>query len=155
MSTDEFIVTQEGLDKLQQELTERLVKRITIADKIEYAKNLGDLSENFEYQEAKDDQVQNESRVAELEYMIKRCTVKAKDTAKGAGISLGSKITARVNGTLKEFQVVSFNESDPAKGKISNESPLGVALLGKKSGETVSVATPRGTTMEYEIVDIG
>ncbi len=147
---EDLIVTQEGLDKMKTELAERLLRRRKIANKIEYAKNLGDLSENFEYQEAKEDQSHNETRLLELEDSIRRSIVQAKADTVSNGISLGCKIKAVVGGVEKDFQIVSFNEAEPAKGKISNESPLGSGFLGKKSGDKVVIETPRGK-IEYEI----
>lgn len=139
---DQLIVTQEGLEKLQAELAQCYVKRKRIADKIEYAKNLGDLSENFEYQEAKEDQSFNETRVLELEDMIKRAVVA--QAAVAGVVNLGSVVTVAINGSTKEFTIVSFNEADPLRGRVSNESPIGQALLGREVGESVNVQTPKG-----------
>lgn len=150
---DDIIVTADGLAKLKDELAKRVVRRREIADKIEYAKSLGDLSENFEYQEAKEDQALNESRVMELEDNIKRSVV-SKNGSMGKGvIEIGSKIKVKIEDKIKEFQIVSFNEADPMKGKISNQSPLGTAFLGKKSGDKIAVEVPRGK-MIYEITDV-
>jgi len=152
--TDDIIVTQKGLDKMKGELADCLEKRKKIADKIEYAKGLGDLSENFEYQEAKEDQSHNETRILELSYMLKRSVVAENNdsTVKGV-INLGSKIKVKSNDKVQDFKIVSFNEADPVEGKISNESPLGQAFLGKKSGDKVEVEVPRGQ-MEYEILEV-
>lgn len=147
-ANDTIMVTAEGLAKLESELAERLVRRKQIADKIEYAKSLGDLSENFEYQEAKEDQALNESRVMELQDMISRSVVS--QHAGGATISLGSKIVVSVNGQERELTIVSFNEADPANGLISNASPIGLALLGRTKGEKVDITTPRGLVV-YQV----
>lgn len=148
---DQIIITPEGLEKLKKELAERLERRKVIAEKINYAKNLGDLSENFEYQEAKEDQSFNETRVMELEDMIHRAVV---STQQQSGIiNIGSTIEASLEGAKKNFQIVSFNEADPANGKVSNESPLGQAFLGKKVGDEVTVTTPKGTVV-YKIVTV-
>ncbi|MFA6534313.1 MAG: transcription elongation factor GreA [Patescibacteria group bacterium] len=148
---DEIMVTTEGLDKLKKELGECLKKRKIIADKIEYAKGLGDLSENFEYQEAKEDQSHNETHILELEDALKHAVLSAQ-SAQGV-VNLGSKITVKSAGGKQEFQIVSFNEADPLKGKISNESPLGQAFLGRQAGEQVTVEVPRGK-LTYEILTV-
>ncbi len=147
------IISQEGYDKLKKELEElTTIKRREIADRIQKAKDMGDLSENAEYSEAKDAQAFNEGRIAELNQMLKTLTVVEGNNGKGI-IGMGSKVLAEVNGKEKEYEIVSFNEADPLEGKISNESPLGTAFLGKKKGEKVTVTTPKGE-MEYTIKKI-
>lgn len=147
------IITKEGYDKLKNELEElKTVKRREIANRIQKAKDMGDLSENAEYSEAKDAQAFNEGRIGELTQMIKTLTIVEGTNGKGV-IGMGSKVVAKVNGKEKEYEIVSFNEADPLAGKISNESPLGTAFLGKKKGETVTVTTPKGE-MEYTIKKI-
>ncbi|MFA5359259.1 MAG: transcription elongation factor GreA [Patescibacteria group bacterium] len=149
---DQLILTSEGLDKLKKELEESMAKRKVIAGKIEHAKSLGDLSENFEYQEAKEDQSFNETRILELEDMIKRAVVSGV-AHKGGTINLGSKIKVKINDKLQEFKIVSFNEADPVKGLISNESPLGQAFLGRLVGDKFEVVIPRGK-MVCEIIAV-
>lgn len=148
------IISQEGYEKLQQELNQLItVKRKEIAERIEKAKELGDLSENAEYTEAKDAQALNEGRVAELSATLKNVTVvNHKGNSKGH-IVMGSKVLVEVNGEKKEYTIVSFNETHPAEGKISNESPLGTAFIGKVLGEEVLVETPRGE-VKYKILKI-
>ena len=147
------IITQEGYDKLNKELEERIkIRRPEIAARIESAKELGDLSENAEYHQAKDDQAFNEGRIAELKSLLKEVTI-VDNNVGGSEIGMGSKIMVEFNGQKKEFTVVSFNEADPAEGKISNESPLGLALLNKKKGDIVVVDTPKGE-VEYKIIKI-
>jgi transcription elongation factor GreA len=147
------IISQEGYEKLKRELDDRTnVKRLEIAARIEAAKELGDLSENAEYAEAKDEQAFNDGRVAELMALLKNVTVVQNNGHKDK-VSMGSCITASSDGKVKEFTVVSFNEANPAEGKISNESPLGVACLNRKKGEKITVNTPRGKVV-YEIIDI-
>jgi transcription elongation factor GreA len=149
----EQIMTQEGYDKLKEELDFlSKTRRKEIAERIERAKELGDLSENAEYSEAKDAQALNEGRIMELSNTLKNVTVVEK--ASGSDhIVMGSKVLAKVNGQDKEYTIVSFNEADPLNGLISNESPLGVAFIGKKKGETVDVETPRGL-VQYKIVKV-
>lgn len=147
------IITKEGYEKLQNEL-ELLtkVKRREIADRIQKAKDMGDLSENAEYSEAKDAQAFNEGRIAEVAQMLKNLTV-VKNGHGSNTVAMGSRVLAKINDKEKEFTIVSFNEADPIEGLISNESPLGQALIGKKKGDRITVDTPRGA-MEYEILNI-
>ncbi len=147
------IISQEGYDKLKKELEERTtVKRQEIAARIETAKDLGDLSENAEYAEAKEEQAFNDGRIAELAALIKNLTIVQNHGEKDK-ISMGSVVTAKTSDQIKRYTIVSFNEANPADGKISNESPLGVAFLGKKKGDRVMVNTPKGQ-VEYEILEI-
>ncbi len=139
-------LSPEGLEKLKQELTElKTATRKEIAERIESAKALGDLSENAEYQEAKDAQSQNETRIAELEDII-RDVVLISGNYRTDIVDIGSTVEAddEAAGRLS-YTVVGSEEADPPRGKISNESPLGKAFLGKKVGERVSVRTPGGT----------
>ncbi len=148
------IITQEGYDKLQNELEFlKTVRRKEIAERIQYAKDQGDLSENAEYSEAKDAQAFNEGRIAELSQMIKNLTVVKNGNGNKGGVAMGSTVIATCKGKEKEFTIVSFNEADPLAGKISNESPLGKAFIGKNKGAKISVSTPNGIA-EYEIIDI-
>jgi len=147
------IISSVGYDKLKKEFENlTTIKRREIADRIQKAKDMGDLSENAEYSEAKDAQAFNEGRIAELTQMLKNVTIVENGSSKGE-VSMGSKIVAKINGKEKEFTIVSFNEADPFEGKISNESPLGTALVGKKKGAIVAVLTPKGK-MEYEILKV-
>ncbi|KKR21437.1 MAG: transcription elongation factor GreA [Parcubacteria group bacterium GW2011_GWE2_39_37] len=146
------IISQDGYDKLKQEL-ELLTKtkRQEIARRIQTAKDMGDLSENAEYSEAKDAQAFNEGRIAEIEALLKNVTVV--NGHHKAEVGMGSIVTVKVNNETKKFTIVSFNEVDPLSGKISNESPLGRAFLHKKKGDKLKITTPKGE-MEYEITNI-
>ncbi|HLC94926.1 MAG TPA: transcription elongation factor GreA [Patescibacteria group bacterium] len=147
------IFTEEGLKKLQGELEERKVKmRQSIADAIKEAKEQGDLSENAEYSEAKRQQNENETRIIELEGMLKDSVVATKHKSSSA-IDIGSCLVVKMHGKEMQFEIVGSNEVDPATGKISNESPLGKAFLGKSKGEKVEVTTPTGT-LKYEILSV-
>ncbi len=147
------IFTPEGLKKLQTELDERKTKiRLEIAEAIKEAKEQGDLSENAEYSEAKNHQNENESRIAELESMLKDSVVAEKHQSTSS-IGMGSRLTVKVQGKEFNFEIVGSNEVDPAAGKISNESPLGQAFLGKGKGDKVEVTTPT-TTVKYEILSV-
>jgi len=147
------IISPEGYEKLKKEyeyLTTE--KRREIAERIQKAKDMGDLSENAEYAEAKDAQAFNEGRIMELKQMLKNLTVVENGGSKGE-VSMGSTIKVKSGDKEKEYTIVSFNEADPGEGKISNESPMGQAFLGKKKGDKAKVQTPKGET-EYEIMDI-
>jgi transcription elongation factor GreA len=138
------LITEEGYQKIKKELEDRTTnKRQEIAARIESAKELGDLSENAEYHEAKDEQAFNEGRIMELTSTLKNVTIVQNGGSK-TEVSMGSKVTVDCNGIEKKYVIVSFNEADPASGKISNESPLGLAFSGKKKGDKVVVNTPRG-----------
>ncbi len=140
----EQIISPEGYEKLKKELKYlTTTKRKEIAERIERAKELGDLSENAEYSEAKDAQALNEGRVFELTNTIKNVTVVNNSNCKNE-VSMGSTITVKVNNKEKSYKIVSFNEADPLNGLISNESPLGLAFLGRKKGDKVTVQTPKG-----------
>lgn len=147
------IITREGYNKLKEELDFlSTTKRKEIAERIERAKELGDLSENAEYSEAKDAQALNEGRILELSATLKNVTV-VDSLVEGRGkIDMGSKVRVLAGGKEKEYEIVSFNEADPLSGKISNESPLGMAFLGKKKGEEVIAETPKGE-IKYKIID--
>lgn len=148
------IISQDGYEKLEKELHFLInVKRKEIAKRIESAKELGDLSENAEYQEAKDTQAFNEGKIAEIANTLKNVTIVESEGGKKE-ISMGSTVTIKdKNGVEKKYTIVSFNEVDPLAGKISNESPLGMAFLGKKEKDAIKVETPKGE-MEYKIVKI-
>lgn len=151
---NEQIITQEGYDKIKDELNYlTTTKRKEIAERIERAKELGDLSENAEYSEAKDAQALNEGRILELASILKNVTIVQNGLSKGE-VVMGSRVTVITSdGQERHYTIVSFNEADPLNGKISNESPLGVAFLRRKKGEEVEVETPRGI-MKYKIKNI-
>jgi transcription elongation factor GreA len=147
------LITKEGLKKLQDELKERKGKiRQEIAQAIKEAKEQGDLSENAEYSEAKRQQGENESRIAELEMIIKDSRIVEHDNNKN-GIQMGSRVKVKFNGSEMEFQIVGSNEADPGNFKISNESPMGRAFMDKKMGDKVDVETPSGK-IKYTILGL-
>ena len=151
---DSTYFSKEGLAKLKKELESlKTKKRKEIAGRLEYAKSLGDLSENSEYQEAKESQIMNEAKIAELEAMLRRAVV-VEHSASGGQVDIGSQVAVEdASGKKLNFTIVGANETSPMENKISNESPLGKALLTHKKGETVSVHTPKGV-LEYKIIDI-
>lgn len=146
------IISAEGYQKLEEELqTLSTVKRREIADRIEKAKELGDLSENAEYADAKEAQAFNEGRISEITALLKNLTV-VKNASRDE-IGMGSRVVVESDKEEREYTIVSFNEADPLSGKISNESPLGVAFVGKKVGDTVVVHSPKGDST-YKIKKI-
>jgi len=148
----EQIISPDGYEKLTKELEYlQTVRRREIAERIESAKELGDLSENAEYADAKEEQAFNEGKIIELNSLLKNIRVVNKDE-KGL-VGMGSQVMAQINGLKKEFTIVSFNEADPMSGKISNESPLGIAMVGKQKGDKVMVKTPKGI-VEYKIIKV-
>lgn len=149
-------MTPEGLKKLQSEL-EHLTgtRRREIADRIRQAREFGDISENSEYDDAKNEQYLLERRISEIQRRLRTAKVVEPAAENEGGVTLGSRVTLRVVGRGDErvFDIVGANESDPTSGKLSHASPVGRAVLKRRVGETVTVSTPRGAT-EYEIVNI-
>src|SRR3990167_4272751 len=138
-------LSAEGFKKLEAELDYRKRElRREIAARIEAAKELGDLSENFEYHEAKDQQGTNEMRIDDLEGMIRDTVIVAQQTGQ-THVTMGSTFTVESKLGKRTFEIVGSNEADPLSGKISNESPLGLAFLGQKVGDVVEIAIPSGT----------
>ncbi len=146
-------MTKEGLKKLRDELDgRRTTLRHEIAQAIKEAKEQGDLSENAEYAEAKSQQNENESRIGELEMILKDSQVVEKTKANGH-VQIGSVVTVEFKGRKMDFYIVGSNEADPANFRISNESPLGKAFMGKEKGQEVEVSAPSGVS-KYRISDI-
>lgn len=152
---EQVLMTAEGLEMLKQELEERkTVKRKEIKEAIKVARGYGDLSENSEYDEAKEAQAQNELRISEIEETLKH-VVLIDENADNDGVSVGSKVKLYDVEFDEEvvYKIVGSTEADPAQFKISNESPVGAALLGHKVGDKVTAVTPMGT-LEFEIREI-
>lgn len=154
MSEEHEYLTQEKYDEFSEELNQlKTVKRKEVAENLEYAKALGDLSENAEYHEARDMQANVEERIRKLEMILKSATiVSSHDTS---SVTIGSVVTVQKEGDKekKAFTIVGTEEADSSVGKISVKSPLGSAVLGKKKGEKFSFSTPSGT-MTYKVADI-
>ncbi len=147
-----YFVSQEGLEKMKQELHYlKTEKRRELAERIEKAKELGDLRENADYQEAKDELMAVEGRVLELDDALKRAEII--ENQQTGMVTLGSKVEVEYNGKQKEFTLVGSHEANPLKGLVSNESPLGMALLGKKTGDTAEVKAPAGV-VRYLILSV-
>jgi len=147
-------LSEEALQKLRQELGDlKSQKRQEIAVRLEHAKSLGDLSENAEYQETKEEQALVEQRIAELEERVREAVVVAKPTRTDT-VGIGSTVRIKTDKGEAVYTIVGSEEADPAAEKISNESPLGKAFLGRHQGEKVEVRTPAGAVV-YTVVEIG
>ena len=154
MADQQTYLTAAGLDKLKAELTDLTEnQRPTVIKRIKEALAHGDLSENSEYDDAKNEQAFIEGRISELERLLQNATIVQKGSTDGT-VSLGSTVKVKHNGDQSTFTIVGHAEADPTNGMISNESPIGQALLGKAKGEEVTVETPRGST-KYAIVSVG
>lgn len=151
---DQYYLTEERYEELKKELEQlRSVARLEVAEHLKRAKEYGDLSENSEYVEAREEQARIETRIAELDDTLKSA-VFIKKGAGGSGlVQVGSTVTVKKDGKTMTYSIVGSNESDPVNNKISNESPLGRAFLGRAAGESVEVSTPAGT-MKYAIVSV-
>lgn len=145
-------LTEEGLKKVREELEHRKTTlRQEIAHAIKEAKEQGDLSENAEYSTARQRQSENEARIAELEVLSKEARVaKKSDSSK---VQLGSRVTVRTGKNTLQFEIVGTNEADPAHGKISDQSPMGRAFMGKEKGDEAVVETPAGKTV-FSLVEV-
>jgi transcription elongation factor GreA len=153
MSDKTQYLTQASLESLQTELEQlKNVKIPEIANKIDEAKQQGDLSENAEYHSAKEDMAWAQGRFMELENLLSNAVVIGSET-KGEGVSVGQTVVVEVGGKTKEYTIVGPQEADPFAGKISNESPLGQAFLGRSKGDEVEVQTPAGKQV-YAIMSI-
>jgi len=150
------IMTHEGLLALEEELQNlKVVRRKEVAAKIKEAREQGDLSENAEYDAAKEEQASIESRIDEIEKILKNAEVFDDETTEAGTINIGCtiKIKDLEDGEIEEYKLVGSTESNSLKGKISNESPVGRALVGKKTGDVVDVETPVGV-LKYEIIEV-
>ncbi|MBU5257260.1 transcription elongation factor GreA [Tissierella praeacuta] len=156
MPERDVFLTEDGLKKLEDELDElKTVRRKEIAEKIKQALSFGDISENSEYDQAKNDQAQLEERIAKLETMLRNAKIIDEDDITTDVVGIGSKVLVKdlEYDEEMEFIIVGSAEADPYNGKISNESPVGSALLGHKSEDIVEVVVPDGK-IEYQILTI-
>lgn len=148
-----YLLTPEGLAKLNVELKHLINdKRKEVIERIREAAAHGDLSENADYAQAREEQSFIEGRIQEIEDMIKNAEIIAASTQHNV-VTIGSKVRLQVGGQEKTYAIVGSNEANPTEGRISNESIVGKALLSKKIGDKVTVATPAGE-MQYEVVEI-
>jgi len=148
-----YLLTPEGLEKLNQEL-KTLVndKRKEVIERIREAAAHGDLSENADYAQAREEQSFIEGRIQEIEDIIKNAEIISTNSHHN-NVSVGSTVSVKINGQEKKYTIVGSNEANPQEGKISNESLVGKSLLGKKTGEKFKIAAPAGE-MDYEILSI-
>jgi len=149
----QFALTKEGVDELKAEHEQLIKGRSAIAEAIKVAREQGDLSENAEYQAAKQEQERAETRIAEIEHILKNVEI-IKKPKSGDKVTRGSTVELSCDGKNKVFTIVGTVEADPLNGKISDESPIGKALMGKKVGDEVEIKTPAETSM-YKITSIG
>lgn len=149
-------MTRAGLEALEKELEElKTVRRKDVAEKIKVARGFGDLSENSEYDEAKNEQGFIESRIAQLEAMLKHARVIDNDDLSLEHVSVGTHVKIEdEDGEVEEYDITGSTEADPLNGKISDESPVGHALLGKAVGDKAEVLLPTGHTVEYTVLNI-
>jgi transcription elongation factor GreA len=147
-----FRLTKDGVAELKAELFGLTSQRSVIAERIKTAREFGDLAENAEYQSARQEQDKNEGRIGEVEHILQNVEV-IKTPRSDNKVQLGSTVKLKSDGKTKQFQVVGTVEADPSNGKISDESPIGQALLGKKLGEQVEITTP-SETAKYKIIQI-
>ena len=152
----EVILTAEGYKKLQKEIDYLSNdKRREVAERIRVAREFGDIAENAEYDDAKNEQAHLEARIAMLEERLKAARVVTKKEIKSGEVSIGTKVRLKdmdANQTV-EYSIVGSAEADPAENKLSNESPVGKAIMGHKKGDVVEVFAPRGTT-KFKILEI-
>jgi len=155
MSENQIYLTREKLEELEHELDYlKNIKRREVAQRIQEAKELGDLSENAEYAEAKDDQAWTEGRILNIgDVLLKGVIVDDLEKNLSATVNIGSKVKTEQAGNERSFEIVGSQEADPLQGKISNESPLGKAFIGKKAGDIVEVEAPKGI-IKYKIIAI-
>ena len=157
MATKPIILTAEGHLKLEQELEQlKTVRRKEVSEKIKVALSFGDLSENSEYDEAKNEQAMVEARIAEIEQMLKNATVLDESGITTDAISVGSVITIKHTklGRVDTYKIVGSTEAAPLQKKISDESPVGKAMIGHRVGDLVEVEAPSGVIV-YEVREIG
>lgn len=149
----QFYLTKQGVAELKEELNSLIAQRGPIAERIKTAREFGDLAENAEYAAAREEQEKTESRIDEIENIIQNVKIITKPKG-DSKVQLGSTVKLKSDDNKnREFQIVGTVEADPINGKISDESPIGKALMGKKEGDKVEIQTPIDTTT-YKIVDI-
>lgn len=152
----QYKLTKERLEELRHELEHlKTVREKEVAELIKEARSFGDLSENSEYDEAKNEQGKLYSRIAELEAILSNYIVISEDEISTQEVSAGTRVKVEFveDGSIEEYQIVGSQEADPGQGRISDESPFGRAVIGKKLGEIAVVEAPAGN-MEYKIIEI-
>ena len=155
MDKNEIILTPEGRKQLADELAWREGEGgAEIVARIQEAREFGDLSENAEYDAAKEEQSKNASRIAELRHILSNAKVSESVTGLGAIVSVGTTVEVEVSGKKQSYTIVGTTETDSLQHKISNESPMGAALIGATEGETVEYATPNGKKRSVKVLSI-
>ncbi len=157
MADKKNILTKEGLEKYEQEISDlrsRLSKDVAV--KLKEAREQGDLSENAEYDAAKEEQAAIKARIDELERILNNAEIVIDDNIDASVISIGCHVTIKdlEDGTEEEYKLVGSTEANSLEGKISNESPVGAALVGRKAGDVIDVETPTGAVIQYEVIGI-
>lgn len=151
--TNNLVLTKVGREKLEKELDELInIRRPEVINKIEVAKEQGDLSENAEYHDAKDEQGLIENRIREIQDILKNAEM-MNDIVGGNEINIGSQIQVEMNGEKMDYTIVGFNEQNPGEGKISNESPMGQAFMGHVKGDEIEIKVPKGV-VKVKILDV-
>ena len=153
----ESVITREGREKLEAEIEHlTTAKRREVAERIKEAREFGDIAENSEYDDAKNEQALLEQRIAQLEERVRRSRVVDASEIDSSSVNVGVHVHVKDqdSGTSRKFQIVGSAEASPTESKLSNESPIGKALLGKKRGDVVSVETPRGPEKKLKITKI-
>lgn len=155
MENEEIVLTKEGKQKLEEELefleTE---KRDEISERIKVAREFGDISENSEYDDAKNEQARVEARIAEIRSIIINSTIVKKPSGSSDEVSIGSTVKIEMVNTEREFKIVGGVESDIVNGKISNSSPVGAALLGHKKGDEVVAIGPKDNKIKIKVLEV-
>jgi transcription elongation factor GreA len=153
----EVVLTREGFEKLKDEIEHmRTVRRREVAERIKVAREFGDISENAEYDHAKNEQAMLEARIAQLEDKLRKATVVDESQVDSDVVSVGSHVRVKdqKSGQSVAYYIVGSAEADPSENKLSNESPVGSALIGHKRGDVVTVAVPRGPSRKLKITKI-
>jgi transcription elongation factor GreA len=151
------VITHEGLEKLKEELEYlQTVKRREVAERIKEAREFGDIAENAEYDDAKNEQAMLEQRIVHVEERLRRATVIERNDVDTESVSVGVKVHVKdqKSGDSRKFQIVGSAEADPTEEKLSNESPIGSALIGHKKGDVVTIDVPRGPKKKLKITKI-
>jgi transcription elongation factor GreA len=156
MPNKDAVLTPEGRIRLEEELEQlETTRRAEVGERIRIAREFGDISENSEYDDAKNEQAWLESRIAEITQILSSATI-VEAPKRSNKVSIGNVVTVQLaNGKEREFVIVGAAEADAAQGRISNESPVGAALLGAKKGDTVKAEGPTGKQMELTVLKIG
>jgi len=152
----DVLLTPEGFEKLKEEIAYLTTdKRREVAERIKHAREFGDISENSEYDDAKNEQAMVEQKIHQLEERLTRARLIEKEDVPKGVVAVGTKVRLRDLDAKKtvEYEIVGSAEANPAENKLSNESPVGKAIIGRKKGETVEVTAPRGS-LKYKIMDV-